>query len=501
MNDNTRFGGRANTENIFQNRALNEILYEQQSGYHPSSGMHIYCELRHTNELLATESDKTADLYLQIIQQYVALGIAASDPFDVRLLEVQNNILHFYKEAPLTEDSVLEVIFFVETFTVTVYEQLKSKMNPDHWRGFASCVDHGSSIILNSGNSPTSSTISLGPSANRPAKQLLSGNTPAGCLDVPGSWARLIRYPETSSWITLRLSDRQFSTSRIAIANAARRDRFSQAIKNVYKAEGLLLNRRTNTILLANRQAYADPEGFTVDRPYRMEAYCLRCDLDGFSATVERAFSLGSEAVQALSLGFAKLMALSDEFKKSIPGCVRLPWAGDCVTFLIPPLAEETLAQFREQRWLQIAADWQTRDVKNIKADLHRTLGSVTWTGWAIGAACGNNGLCLVAPIEADSRKYLIATGWSTTTALKAQERGKGNDVVIERTDYGFLPKRTKQFFSQIEETVYWKASNITLPKLQKADIDAGKSENQSPAHYLVAPNIHIPAPKPHFQI
>jgi hypothetical protein len=50
-------------------------------------------------------------------------------------------------------------------------------------------MDHGDSIIVRRGNASNSSAVSLGPSANRPAKRLLYGKTPAGHAEIPGGWA------------------------------------------------------------------------------------------------------------------------------------------------------------------------------------------------------------------------------------------------------------------------------------------------------------------------
>jgi len=182
-------GGKAPTRPIFARAPLPQLLQPGGIGFHQTQGFHIYCELRPTSKLKFAENDADALKYVQVIEEFVNHGVQAAGPFNVALLELQENVLHFYKESELTIDSAIEAIQFVFIFTSTLYEELKPDLK-DGWDGFASCMAHGPAIIVRHESIGNSSAVSLGPSACRPAKQLLYGKTPAGCVDVPGAWAK-----------------------------------------------------------------------------------------------------------------------------------------------------------------------------------------------------------------------------------------------------------------------------------------------------------------------
>jgi hypothetical protein len=74
---------------------------------------------------------------------------------------------------------------------LALYETMADDLG-DRWHGFATCMDHGDSLIVRHGRYSNGSSISLGPAANRPARRLLYGRTPAGHAEIPGEWLPLI---------------------------------------------------------------------------------------------------------------------------------------------------------------------------------------------------------------------------------------------------------------------------------------------------------------------
>ena len=352
------------------------------------------------------------------------------------------------------------------------------------------------------GRASTSSTVSLGCAANRPAKQLLYGKTPAGCIDVPGEWGEYFQdFQKKQGWISIKLADREWSQLAKLFDDREASTTLDKLFESVRRAAAAAPTVNAgNVTMLVNAQLYANPEGFSVDRPYRVEAYCLRCDLDGFSPLVEQATQSGDDAMDMLAKGFACILEFGDYMQKITPGSIRLPWAGDCGTLIVPAAQGESLTELREWRWLRTAIQWQTFAAEQQESTTRGWAHQFKNVSWSIGGACGDAALCLVAPVVADSRRFLIGAGWPFSTALDAQEKGKGGDIVIHESDRSFLPDQTKKLFDQIASTEYWKVANLTLENLKQMQIEAGRACNQHREQYVKpTPQIYIPVAKPYY--
>src|SRR6185436_6715390 len=121
---------------------------------------------------------------------------------------------------------------FSYIFTKVLYETLAEDLGDD-WQGFAICMDHGDSVIVRRGTSSNSSAVSLGPSANRPAKRLLYGKTAAGHAEFPGSWAAsVLGIPCQSAWFALNLRDRDELPLLNSLENAELERQFRTVLNN-----------------------------------------------------------------------------------------------------------------------------------------------------------------------------------------------------------------------------------------------------------------------------
>ena len=83
---------------LFGRSSLASLLGQGGIGFHPSTGFHIYCELRPASKLEVAEDEHRAMKYLRVVEDYVNYGVQADSPFGVALLEAQGNVLHFYKD-------------------------------------------------------------------------------------------------------------------------------------------------------------------------------------------------------------------------------------------------------------------------------------------------------------------------------------------------------------------------------------------------------------------
>jgi hypothetical protein len=488
--------GRKASKPAFGRTELPLMLNRGQVGFTDTTGFHIYCELRPTAKFESAESDAKALKYLQVIEEYVNHGVRAATPFGVVLLELQGNVLHFYKPGDAAVQPAIEAIQFVYLFTTTLYEELKPELG-DEWDGFASCMMHGRSIVVRHGSFHSASAVSLGPAANEPAKQLLYGKTPAGCLDVPGVWAKELELPPAGKWVTINLRGRD----RVPFLNRVENQQRRQELLSLIREYRAVANRKTiqRVSLIENRQLF-DPSGFTLTSPHRVQAFCLRSDLDGFSAVLKEVFEQKNDkAVERVALGFAEILEFGDYMERSTPGSIRLPWAGDCATLLVPHSPDFSLASL--PRWLEVALKWQSFADGTPEASV-RNWGSIFKSvRWAIGACHGEAGMNVVAPIQAQGRSFLVGAGWPVATSLDAQNLGKGGDIVTHNIDFANLDTPTRKQFAKVENTEFWRTTNLNKEKLKKSAIEVGQPQAPVGEDYLAKyRSIQVPSPRPHYQ-
>lgn len=446
------------------------LLNQGGTGFYSTKGFHIYCELRPKSNLEFAEDDARALRYVQTIEEFTNHGIQAATPFKVALLELQGNVLHFYKEAELNIDTAREAIQFVFLFTTTLYEALKPQLGDD-WDGFASCMEHGPSIIVRHNSIGCSSAVSLGPAANSPAKQLLYGKTPAGCVDVPSGWAKALGGSASGNWFTINLRNREMFPFVTAMENAELRRQLQAAIQ-AFRADST--RSKISTIAKANK----------------IQGACVQADLDGFSAVVKQAFESGQKEIESVAFGFAKVLEFGDFMRQSTPGTRALPWAGDRAPTIVP-----------KNVWLDFSMRWQSF-ASGTPESQQRGWGNLFKNvKWSIGGCHGKTGSNIVVPIRAQGRDFLVATGWPMAVSMEAQNVGKADDIVTSKTDYDEFDAATKSLFSKVTGTDFWKTTNITSDKIKRAGIELGKSQPPSSSDYLSKySTIQVPSPRPHFR-
>jgi hypothetical protein len=480
---------------IFGKYSLTEILNRKAEGYAWAKGIHLYSELRPVEGLQVAETDEAAQKYLRVIEEYTHAGLVAANLFGLELLELQGNVLHFHKEGGLTKTTALEALQFSYVFTKVLYETLANDLD-DQWHGFAICMDHGDSVIVRHGQSSNSSAVSLGPAANSPAKRLLYGKTPAGHAEFPGSWVpQLLGGTCREPWFALNLRDRERLPSLSQFENA----QLEGQLRRIILENRTIRARETRTTPFSLVQAndLIDRGNFSTDRPLRMRAFCMRADLDGFSPTVKAAFLQGEEAVEAVAKGFLKILQFGDYFEKKHYGSVRLPWAGDCASFLIPPSMD--IQAFRGKDWIAFVEEWQSFAADTPDGRKQQWGSTFKNVAWSIGMAYADNGSCLVAPVEALSRKFLIGAGAPLAIAHDAQNRGKGGETLIHISDYQAAYPIVRKLFNKVEDSEFWMGKDITLKKVREAAIDAGKSENASKIEFVTkASTLTVPPPRPY---
>jgi len=469
---------------------LQELLGGSKEGYAWTHGIHLYSELRPVEGLQVAETEDAAQRFLQAIEDYTHAGIQAAALFEADLLEVQGTVLHFHLEGNLDQVAFKRAMAFSHIFTKVLYEELADEMD-DEWNGFAICMDHGPAIIVRHGHTSSSSAISLSEAANRPAKRLLYGRTEAGHAEYPERW----HGKESGAWLAVNLRDRDKAPFLREVENADLEARFRQTVREYQR------QRRANPAIMAGipvvkANAMVDAGGYNADRPLRVKAFCMRADLDGFSRQVKAAFQQGQEAVEAVAQGFIRIMQFGDFFERRHPGSIRLPWAGDCATFIFPVNAD--LNSFRGKNWIEVVEQWQSFASATAEGKQNRWGKVFSDVSWAIGMTYEGDGNCLVAPIHTLERKFLIAAGAPLGVALNAQNSGKGDDTVIHSSDHRALYAPVRKLFQKVEGTEFWRGHRLSMDKVVQAMVEAGTSENVQTYAEKLASVAFLPQPQPH---
>ena len=300
-------GSTRQSKPVFGRYSIGELLQHKGDGYSWARGVHLYSELRPTENLEVAQTDEAARKYLRVIEEYTHAGIAAANLLGLDLLELQGNVLHFHKSGENVEETAAAALEFSYVFTKVLYETLAEDLGSD-WRGFAICMDYGDSVVVRRGTTSNSSAVTLGPSANRPAKRLLYGKTPAGHAEVPGKWAaKLVGVPCFGSWYAVNLRDREKPPILTNTKGAELEAQF-RSILNNYRLNRALIANQAQPLTVVNASELIDKGNFSTERPLRMNAFCMRVDLDGFTSIVEQAFTRGGGAVEGIATGFIKLI-------------------------------------------------------------------------------------------------------------------------------------------------------------------------------------------------
>lgn len=471
----------------FGPRHLRDLLKLGQEGYSWTQGIHVYSELRPVERFKVAETEAASQRFLQVVEDYTHAGIQAAVLFDITLLEVQGTVLHFHLEGALDRDAFKRAMSFSYVFSKVLYEGLAEDMRAE-WNGFAICMDHGPAIIVRHGQASNSSAISLSDAANRPAKRLFYGRTESGHVEYPEVW----HGQKSEGWAAINLRDRNSAPMLRDYENAEIEARLRQILQEYrQKRKGAIIA----GIPIVQVNDMVDQGGYTADHPLRVQAFCMRADLDGFSKKVKAAFQQGEEAVEAVAVGFVRIMQFGDFFEKQHLGAIRLPWAGDCATFLFPP--DTNLSAFRGKNWIEIVEQWQTFASGTDEGRKQRWSKVFADVSWAIGMTYADNGHCLVAPIQALERKFLIGAGAPLTIAQDAQNTGKGEETVILSSDHQALYNPVRKLFQKIEGTDFWCGRKITMDKAAQAIVEAGKTENVQTFADKAA-TLTYPQPRPY---
>jgi hypothetical protein len=456
-----------------------------------ANGFHVYIDLDVRLPLSAAEDDQTASKYLQILAKFAAIGEGAAQLAQAQLLEVQGARLHFLIEdagAVPSRTAWERLLTLSEAVIMAAYEEIEPMAGKD-WHGCRAAADYSPAALLFS-TVGGGSLVSLGVAANRPAKRL--GQVPqvgAGCLAVPDALA-----PESLIGAVVRgwreINLREMAAATQPFVRKSLRDSLRRYVRE----------RRAVDFQFGNmdRQFFEQLTSNQQFQPVRVQGFCFRADLDGFTKQVADAFAKGPQAVHELVERFRRLLEFPEHFAQKLNArTILLPWAGDCATVLLLPTYGDSFIQMRANLPVSAAIAWHRAFIAE------KRYGEAAGTArWSLGLAAGdgdegNNGHMVFADLTAAGRRFRIVAGWAAQRSLSAQQYDdvKGGDTVITQVDRKHLWAVHAKAFEDLG-SLYARASISALVE-QQEERDR-RSRITAPVASSVAATI--PASRPYYE-
>ena len=438
----------------------------------PQDLAHIYVKL---DFLLEFENATTLEQATGFLRSVYRASLAAEQIAAQHhgfLLEVQGSTLHVALQKPNSGTLMDSVNTFV-TDLHWAYRAvfLDQKKRVQGWRMSA---DTGRTLIVaGCGVHGDNSLVSLGQSANRPAKHLYAQ------LEIENDDDRElkryhvgIRRPSASplsrdTWEHFNL-DR--STSRLAhlfkIAEDVRRAEPTFDLIEAVR-RGKEVTARALPLAPAGTPASPTPED-----PHTYFGWVMCADLDGFTAEVQECLDQDDRLAE-LAEKFYCLMDVATEFvKRHKETLAQLPWAGDNFTAAAVFAEERNYDDAIRKRLVELTLDFEK--------DMADAADECGFGGWAHGVAGGevrtnSVGNVFLAGVEVGGRRFLVGVGkgFGRSTQAFGDINPAAKELVVYKPDWEQMDDAYKRAFEPAVtrtkglSTLYRKASIDGLRKVR----------------------------------
>ena len=457
-------------QGVVLNEAVAYALDEDidRPSYETANGWHFYSYLSVSQDLQKAEDNRLTTRLVRIYDDYTNAAKAATALMPdnkVTLLEHQGVLLHFYLD--YGRNDTASVISFAKTLALTVKNEI-FKDKEDGVRGFKMAAEFGQSIILKmpsaSGESAAHSRISLGPSANDPAKKLL-GNTP------PASWHFVYRESDDAKrWEDVDCTPPQTQPIHIALDEAVESHVFAK-----------------------NASIEKVPDN-PPESPAIYYGFVFRADMDGFTSRVKQTFEKGDEsAIEKLALDFINFMADVNDWQQNfIPHnkVIVFPWAGDCCNMITYPVDE---TDTNEKRLVEKSlSDFPTLMIKSWCDYLASKNRQEKMNCWTYGMASGS---IKIFSVSVDQVPYRLMVGWPVGISQEGVNLDGTNpdDLIMHRDDVNAMADYAKNSFTVINPDKGYKRQD--KKSRQKAVIDQVSQSAHAPIYH----GFSTPKSKPYF--
>lgn len=360
----------------------------------PQDLAHIYVKLEFEHTIENARSSDDARGFLRSVARAATAADLLARNLGGALLEVQGSLLHI--AIPTKKEAVLKLAGDLHGVFSPVFGDAGRRVKG--WRMAADC---GKTLVVEGrGVHGDSSYVSLGQSANRPAKHLYAEMAVATEDD-----RRLKRHH-----IAIRAGD---TWKHVPLASLPR---------TLSEATSIVEAARDGTLDIDFRAFHGSGGGFQAqaapvhgpggspiaDRPQIYFGWVMRCDLDGFTARVQKCLD-DDEDLEALAREFGTIMDEAAAFvERNQAVMIQLPWAGDNFTAAAVFTSKANYDEMLPSRLVELSLDFEKEMAQSAR--------DAGFGGWAQAVAGGevhgnSNGNVYVASVSLGSRRFLVGVG------------------------------------------------------------------------------------------
>ncbi len=408
----------------------------------PITIAHIYVKLEFKPQF---ENAQTASDARGFLRSVTRAGIAANRvaaAFSGHLMELQGSLLHV--GLPVAQQGSHSAESLIKSFAGHLHAILARLFSDPTSRvdGWRMTADSGKTLVVaGRGVHGDDSWVSLGKSANKPAKHLYSE------LELPEDKRDLKRFfigvrdAGSGKWTHqhLDLLPSQLLDSKAVIEEAQRKD--------------LALNFDTASfqgrIVQADAAPFAPaghPASPNADSPQTQYGWVMRADLDGFTERVENCFDDNSKLTQLAQSFYAIMDAAAAFILTHRESLAQLPWAGDNFTAAAVFQTKSEYDQALPTRLVELTLDFEK--------EMNEAAVLSGFGGWAHGVAGGealaaSRGNIYIAGAEIGGRRFLIGAGEGFGRSAQAfgDINPKAGHFVAFGTDWNRLDDRYRRAF------------------------------------------------------
>ncbi|RYZ68960.1 MAG: hypothetical protein EOP09_08565, partial [Proteobacteria bacterium] len=350
-------------------------------------GFHLYVKLDLAPHFTTSSNNKDRTKNIRLLGELTqGVKLIVDGRFDGATLEAQGPVVHAFIPSDSGDlddprEASVEILGFVSS-------RIKPQAGDD-FRKVVIAYCHGPSIFVASiDNHGDNSIVSLAPAANAPAKvlwkksdELRSGSI----LEVETSGSFRLFEPE---------NQRELIINSERLIKKAELENFSSQLPQIN-----VINARDMSV-----PSPSSPDSPTVDEPLESFSISVRADIDGFTATVNKAFESGRDEAEELAEVFHQIMVAAREFCR-LHSLTQLPWAGDCCNILLSVEDRPSYKAYRQRRILEICVAFEEH--------MRGEFPELNWSFSCAGGDLESNQACntLLSRIDLGNTTLLLATG------------------------------------------------------------------------------------------
>jgi hypothetical protein len=412
-----------------------EFRLKGQIPFLPLDLVHIYIKLDFKPQFENAGTAQDARGFLRSIARATMTSHRIAERYMGTLLEVQGSTIHM--GLPDSGDDQLLFLGDLHTALQVVFSDPYSRVE-----GWRMTVDVGRTLIVaGRGVHGDESYVSLGKSANRPAKHLYEQ------LELPEEKRDLKRFyvglrdPDAETWKHEHLEAMPRSLNETqTIANETR---MAEPTLHFFEAVG---SQRFVTAQAAPIGPAGTPASPSANKPHTYFGWVMRTDLDGFTARVDECFD-DDEKLRELAQEFNNIMDAAANFVElHNERLAQLPWAGDNFTAAAVFASKEEYDLAVPTRLVELSLDFEK---EMVAAAVTSGFG-----GWAHGVAGGtvhgnSNGNVYIAGVEVGQRRFLVGAGegFGRSTQAFGNINPKPSEMVLYKADWEQLDAAYKDSF------------------------------------------------------